>query len=72
MKELSKQRYVSPLDIAAIYTRLGEENQAFDWLEKAYEERFSLLPWLKLDPRLDSLRPEPRFKELLKKVGLEK
>ena len=70
LKELSTQRYVSSLDIAAIYARLGEENQAFEWLDKAYEERCSLLPWLKLDPRLDSLRPHARFTELLKKVGL--
>jgi len=72
LKEISKQRYVSPLDIASIYTRLGDQDQAFVWLEKAYEQRFSLLPWLKLDPSLDSLRSDTRFVTLLKKIGLEK
>jgi len=72
LEEISRQRYVSPLDIASIYTRLGEQDQAFEWLEKAFEQRFSLMPWLKLDPSLDSLRPDPRFDALLKKIGLEK
>ena len=72
LEEISKQRYVSPLNIASIYTRLGEEDQAFEWLEKAYEQRFGLLAWLKLDPSLDSLRSDPKFDALLKKIGLGK
>ena len=72
LKQLSTQRYVAPLDIASIYARLGEHEQAFEWLEKAYQERFSLLPWLKLDPRFDGLHSDPRFIALLKKIGLEK
>ena len=72
LKQLSTQRYVAPLDIASIYARLGEHEQAFAWLEKAYQERFSLLPWLKLDPRFDSLHSDSRFVALLKRIGLEK
>ncbi len=72
LKELSAHRYVAPLDIASIYARLGEHDQAFEWLEKAYEERFSLLPWLKLDPRFDSLHSDSRFVALIKKIGFEK
>ena len=70
LKQLSTQRYVAPLDIASIYARLGEHEQAFEWLEKAYQDRFSLLPWLKLDPRFDSLHSDSRFVTLLKKIGL--
>ena len=72
LKQLSTQRYVAPLDIASIYARLAEHEQAFEWLEKAYEERFSLMPWLKLDPRFDGLHSDSRFVALLKKIGLEK
>lgn len=72
LEELSRQRYVSPLDIATIHIRLGDHAQALEWLEKAYEQRFSLLPWLKLDPSLDRLRSDLRFTALLKKIGLEK
>jgi serine/threonine-protein kinase len=72
LERLSKERYVSPLDMASIYTRLGEKDQAFEWLEKAYEQRFGLLAWLKLDPSLDSLRLDPKFDALLKKIGLGK
>lgn len=71
LKELSAQRYVAPLDIASIYARLGEHDQAFEWLQRAFDERFALLPWLGLDPRFDALRPDSRFVALLKKIGLE-
>lgn len=73
-KELSKQRYVSPYSIATIYVGLGEKDQAFEWLRKAYEDRSVWLIHLhlKADPRLDGLRSDPRFTALLKKMGLEK
>jgi eukaryotic-like serine/threonine-protein kinase len=70
LKQLSAHRYVAPLDIASIFARLGEHEQALEWLEKAYQDRFSLLPWLKLDPRFDSLHSDSRFVTLLKKIGL--
>jgi len=68
----SKQRYVSPFDIAIIYTGLGEKDRAFEWLEKSYEERSGRLMYLKVKPSFDPLRADPRFTALLKKVGLEK
>jgi TolB-like protein/Tfp pilus assembly protein PilF/class 3 adenylate cyclase len=61
LKELSTRPYVSSYQIALIYTGLGEQDQAFEWLEKAYEERSDLLVYLKVEPRLDSLRSDPRF-----------
>ncbi|MGH7595064.1 MAG: protein kinase domain-containing protein [bacterium] len=69
--EKSKQSYISPYIIARRYADLGEKDQAFEWLQKAYEERISVLLWLKLEPGFDSLRSDPRFTALLKKVGLE-
>jgi tetratricopeptide (TPR) repeat protein len=65
----SKQKYVSPYDIATIYTCLGETEEAFDWLSRACEERSGLLVYLKVEPMLDRLRSDPRFTELLRRVG---
>jgi TolB-like protein/Flp pilus assembly protein TadD len=56
--------------IALIYAGLGDKDQAFAWLEKAYEERAFNLAWLNVDPRWDNLRPDPRFTDLLKRIGL--
>ena len=72
LREQSKRRYVSPLRIALSYTRLGEKDQALEWLEKAYEEHAGGWNDLKVAPLFDSLRSEPRFKKLLRKMGLEK
>jgi TolB-like protein/tetratricopeptide (TPR) repeat protein len=69
-KERSKQTYVSPYSIAAGYARLGEKDEAFAWLEKAYQERNYRMTLLKVDPQLDSLRSDPRFADLLRRVGL--
>jgi len=68
--ELSKQRYVSPFLIAWIYSGLGKKDQAFEWLDEAYEEHNSSLIFLKVDPMLDSLRSDPRFTVLLNKMDL--
>lgn len=65
----SEQSYVSAYDIAVIYAGLGETEQAFTWLYKAIEQRPFWLCWLKLDPRLDGLRADPRFHNLLRRVG---
>jgi eukaryotic-like serine/threonine-protein kinase len=70
LRELSKRGYVSPYLLAGVYTGLGEKEQAIEWLEKAYEERDSLLPWIKVSPTFDSLRSDPRFQDLLRCIGL--
>ena len=63
---LSKEeKYVPPYPIAVIHAGLGERDQAIEWLEKAYEERDSWMNYLHLDPRLDSLRADPRFVSLV-------
>jgi DNA-binding winged helix-turn-helix (wHTH) protein/tetratricopeptide (TPR) repeat protein len=70
LKEQSKRRYISPFNIAIIYVALGEKDQAFEWLEKAYDERSLWMVFLKVDPRLDSLRATPDFANLLRRMGL--
>ncbi len=70
LKELSKQRQVYPAVIAEIYVGLGEKDQAFAWLEKAYAERSGQLRHLKVEPAYDRLRSDPRFQDLLRRVGL--
>ncbi len=69
LKEQSQQPYVSPFDIAAIHVALGEKDQAFEWLEKAYEARTPDLRFLKVTQWMDSLRSDPRFADLLRRVG---
>jgi tetratricopeptide (TPR) repeat protein len=70
LEELSKQRYVSPADIAVLRGDLGEKDEAFQWLGKAYEERSNFLINLKVDPAFDSLRSDPRFAALSARIGL--
>jgi len=70
LKGLSKETYISPYDVAMIYVGLDQNDQAFDWLEKAYQERSDWLRYLKVDPRLDPLRSDLRFPDLVRRVGL--
>jgi TolB-like protein len=71
LHQLSERRFVSAYDFALLYTGLGDNGQAFDWLERAYHERsFSLLMSLKAEPRLDVLQSDPRFQNLAHRVGL--
>jgi len=70
LQELSKSKYVSPFDIAVVHAGLGEKDQAFDWLEKAYEERSSELVTLTTEPRSDNLHSDPRFAELCRRLAL--
>jgi len=67
-----KQTYVSWFEIALAYAGLKKNNKAFECLEKAYEERSFEMKSVKIEPVLDSLRPDPRFTALLKKMGLDK
>lgn len=69
LKEQSKKRYVAPYWIAMIYVGLDEKDEAFAWLEKAYQERSWFLVWIKMDPHVDSLRSDSRFIDLVHRVG---
>jgi serine/threonine-protein kinase len=70
LRKTSAETYVSSLDIAIIHAALGEIDPAFEWLERAYEERADHLAYLKVNPRLAALHSEPRFQELLRRLGL--
>jgi hypothetical protein len=69
LNSMSQQRYVSPYGIAVVYVGLKDREQSYKWLERAYSEQNTELTFLRVDPRLDPLRDDPRFQELLKKVG---
>ena len=71
LTELSKDTYVDPYFLAEIHTALGERDQALTDLENAYSQRSSWLVWLKVEPKFDALRSDPRYGELLKRVGLQ-
>jgi tetratricopeptide (TPR) repeat protein len=70
LKQLSGQEYVPSTSVALVYAGLGEKDQAFAWLDKGYEERSFQLQWIKIEPRLDGLRSDSRFHELMRRVGL--
>ncbi|HKC66099.1 MAG TPA: protein kinase [Pyrinomonadaceae bacterium] len=69
-KELSNRSYVPPSFIAAQYAQLGEKDEAFAWLEKDYQEHGFAITDMKVDPQLDNLRSDPRFADLMRRVGL--
>jgi len=71
LEQLAKRQYVSPTAFATIYLGLGQKEKCLDSLEKAYEEQDSACWYLKIDQIYDSVRNEPRFQAILKKVGLE-
>jgi len=71
LSEMSKHRYISSLRIALIHLGLGQKDEVFKWLEKAYEERDFWMVLIKTAPPLDRIRSDPRFKILLKKMNLE-
>jgi TolB-like protein/DNA-binding winged helix-turn-helix (wHTH) protein/Tfp pilus assembly protein PilF len=66
----AKQSYASPFDIALIYTALGDKEGAFAWLDKAVADHSTWLVYSKWEPRLDPLRSDPRFQNLLRRIGL--
>ena len=68
----SKGGYVVSSGVAIVYNGLGDKNKALEWLERACEERDMDVQYVKVDPLLDNLRSEPRFKALLHKMGSEK
>jgi predicted Zn-dependent protease len=71
LKELSAHSYVAPYNLAAIYAGLGDKDQAFAWLDRAYADRSGFLAfYFRTDAHMDSLRSDPRFAELMRRVGL--
>ena len=71
LKELSKQRYISPYHLAVIYVSLKDQDRAFELLEKAYKERADWMVFLNVDPRFDSLHSDPRFANLRRRINFK-
>jgi serine/threonine protein kinase/Flp pilus assembly protein TadD len=70
LKERATREYVPAFGVATVYAGLGDKEQAFEWLERAYQERSSWLLSLKVEPIFADLRSEPRFQDLVRRVGL--
>ena len=65
-----KQRYVPAYSIAAAYAALGDKDEAFMWLERAFEERSLELAFIGVEPEMDVLRADPRFRDLIRRMNL--
>ncbi|MEO7659675.1 MAG: hypothetical protein ABIV48_08670, partial [Pyrinomonadaceae bacterium] len=68
--KLSSERFVPPYHIAIVYHGLGETGQALTWLDKGYEQRDPKMVFLKVEPKWNDLRSDPRFKAMLKRLNL--
>jgi len=70
LKALSKKRYVSAYSFAVLYAGLGEKDQAFQWLEKSLQDREGRINRIKVEPLIENLHSDPRFPDLVRRVGL--
>jgi TolB-like protein/tRNA A-37 threonylcarbamoyl transferase component Bud32 len=70
LAERSKTTFVTPWQIATLYTRAGINNEALEWLDKAYQTHDPNMPYISVDPIFDPLRNEPRFQDLLRQMKL--
>ncbi len=69
-QQLSRHQYVDPYSIAEVYAGLGERDRTFEWLERAYSVHSGAMVWLKADPFWGKVRSDPRYADLLRRVGL--
>ncbi len=67
--KLSKERFVPPYHIALLYNALGDRDQAFEWLERGFEQRDPKMAFLKVERKWNNLRDDPRFMDLMRRVG---
>lgn len=72
LKEKSSREYIDSALIGLVYIALGKKDDAFNWLSKAFDARSAWMIWLKVDPHFDPVRSDPRFNELMKRVGITK
>lgn len=70
LQDFGKERYLSPAFIAAIHAGLGQKDEAFKWLEEAFRLRSRYLVWLEVAPEYEQLRSDPRYQELIARIGL--
>ena len=69
-RETAKSRYVPSVLVAEACVRVGDKDSAFEWLERGFEERDDLMIDLKVEPVFDGLRSDPRFQDLIRRVGI--
>jgi tetratricopeptide (TPR) repeat protein len=69
-KAAAKKRYIPPTYFGMLFAGMGDRDKAMTWLDKAYAERADGLTWLNVEPMLDEVRSDPRFQELIRKIGL--
>ncbi|MFN0084450.1 MAG: protein kinase domain-containing protein [Blastocatellia bacterium] len=70
MRQISAERHISPYHFALVHLGLGDRDRAIGLLNKALDERAERLVWLRVDPRFDPLRQDPRFNDLIERIGL--
>ncbi|MEO8414388.1 MAG: hypothetical protein ABI472_12050, partial [Ginsengibacter sp.] len=70
LNSLSSEKFVTAYGVALVYASMNKKEQAFLWLNKAFDERSNWLVWLKTDPRWTSIETDKRFHEMVNKVGL--
>jgi DNA-binding winged helix-turn-helix (wHTH) protein/TolB-like protein/tetratricopeptide (TPR) repeat protein len=70
LNQLSRRQYVPAFSVALVYVGLGDRDRALEWLARSYQDRSTHMVYAKVDPLLDPLRADPRFTELLRKMGL--
>jgi len=69
LEEISKTHYVCPFEVGVTHLWLGEKDEAFRLLEKGYEVRSACMPFTKVDPRLDPIRSDPRYADLMRRLA---
>jgi serine/threonine-protein kinase len=69
LHERAKREFIDPYYVAIIYLGLGEQEQTFAWLNRAHEERSYWLLWLRVEPRFDGLRSDPRYQDLVRRMN---
>ena len=71
LDEIAKKKYVSPYSLSAVHVALGDHDRAFQLLDRAIQSHDRALIWLKVAPRFNPIRTDPRFRAILKTVGAE-
>ena len=69
LREIMRARYVSPYLVAIVHAGLGDTEQTFEWLEKAYKERAYWLFFIQVDPRMNELRKDRRYTNLIRRMN---
>jgi hypothetical protein len=70
LKQMASKDYVSPLNFAFACARLGQDDEAFRWLDKAYDDHVPMLVYLEQNSELNRLHGDPRYRALIKRIGL--